>query len=133
MNWKKVAITGAILFVIGFLLGFIPQYQKASKLTAELDSARLGGELSQIREKAALSYVDASRMNYGSAAEDSERMFGLATQLANDTKDAALRSSLQGLLTLRDTVEGKLKAADSSVLQPLQQIVQKSQTELKRS
>lgn len=132
MNWKKVVITAVIVFIVGFLLGFIPQYRKGSDLRARLDRAQLSGELAQIRELAALSYTDASRMNYGSAAEDSEHMFNLASETANQTKDAGLRESLQGLLTLRDTVEGKLKAADSSVLQPLQQIVQKTQSDLKR-
>ena len=46
--------------------------------------------------------------------------------------DDALRSSLNGLSTFRDTVMGKLSAADASVLEPLQQIVQKTQKELKR-
>jgi len=50
-------------------------------------------------------------------------MFGLAREVANDTKDGALRSSLNGLSTLRDTKMGKLSAADASVLEPLQQIV----------
>jgi hypothetical protein len=36
------------------------------------------------------------------------------------------------LSTFRDTVKGKLSAADASVLEPLQQIVQKTQRELKR-
>ncbi len=129
---KTAAITGAVLFVAGLLLGFIPQYSKASKLTTQLETARLQNKLSEIRELASLSYMDASKMNYGSAAEDSERMFGLAREAANDTKDEGLRSSLNGLLTFHDTVAGKLGAADASVLGPLQQIVQKTQTELKR-
>jgi hypothetical protein len=53
-------------------------------------------------------------------------------EVANDTKDDGLRSSLNGLSTFRDTVMGKLSAADASVLEPLQQIVQKTQRELKR-
>jgi hypothetical protein len=132
MKWKTVAIAGAVLFVAGFLLGFIPEYQKASKLAAQLETARLESKLREIRELASLSYMDASRMNYGSATEDSERMFGLAREVANDTKDDGLRASLKGLSTFRDTVKGKLSAADASVLEPLQQIVQRTQRELKR-
>jgi hypothetical protein len=98
----------------------------------QLETARLESKLREIRELASLSYMDASRMNYGSATEDSERMFGLAREVANETKDDGLRSSLNGLSTFRDTVKGKLSAADASVLEPLQQIVQKTQKELKR-
>jgi hypothetical protein len=132
MKWKTVAIVGIVLFLAGFLLGFIPEYQKASKLTTQLETARLESKLREIRALASLSYIEATKLNYGSAAEDSERMFGLAREVANDTKDDGLRSSLNGLLTFHDTVMGKLSAADASVLEPLQQIVQKTQKELKR-
>jgi len=132
MKWKTVAIVGAVLFLAGFLLGFIPQHQIASKLAMQLETVRLESNLREIRELASLSYVDAAKLNYGSAAEDSERMFGLASEVANDTKDDALRSSLNGLSTFRDTVMSKLRAADASVLDQLQQIVQKTQRELKR-
>ena len=132
MTWKTAAIAGGALLLAGFLLGFIPEYQKASKLAVQLETARLESKLKEIRELASLSYMDASRMNYGSANEDSERMFGLASEVANETKDDGLRSSLNGLSTFRDTVKGKLSAADASVLEPLQQIVQRTQRELKR-
>ena len=132
MHWKTVAIVVAAFFLGGFLLGFVPEYRKASKLAQQLQSARLQSKLREIRAWASLSYIDATKLNYGSAAEDSERMFGLAREVANDTKDDVLRSSLNGLLTFRDTVIGKLSAADASVLEPLQQIVQKTQKELKR-
>ena len=132
MNWKTVAIAGIVLFLAGFLLGFIPQHQKASNLASQLETVRLESKLREIRALASLSYIDATKLNYGSAAEDSEHMFGLAREVANDTKDDALRSSLNGLSTFRDTVMGKLSAADASVLEPLQQIVQKTQKELKR-
>jgi hypothetical protein len=131
MKWKTVAIVGAVLFLAGFLLGFIPEHQRASKLGKQLETA-LESKLREIRALASLSYIDASKMNYGSAAEASDRMFGLAREVANDTKDDGLRSSLNGLSTFRDTVMGKLSAADASVLEPLQQIVQKTQRELKR-
>ena len=131
MNWKTVAIVGIVLFLAGFLLGFIPQHQKASNLASQLESARLEGKLSEIRELAALSYLDAAKMNFGSAAEDSERMFGLAREVANTTKNDDLRSSLNGLSTFHDTVRAKLSSADASVLDPLYEIVQKTQRELK--
>lgn len=132
MRWRTAVIFGAVLFLAGLLLGFIPEYQKAAALATQLDNARLESKLRQIRELASLSYMEASRRNYGSAAEDSEKMFGLVNEVAGDTKDNALRSSLNSLLGFRDTVRNKLSAADSSVLEPLQQIVQKSQTELNR-
>lgn len=69
---------------------------RASRLAKQLDSARLDNKLRDIRELASLSYIDASKMNYGSAAEASERMFGLVREVADDTKDDSLRRSLNG-------------------------------------
>ena len=132
MKWKTVAVGGAVLFIAGFLSGFIPEYLEASKLAKQLQSVELQSRLREIRELASLSYIDASKMNYGSAAEDSEGMFNVAKEVANDTKDDDLRNSLTGLLAFHDAVKGKLSAGDASVLEPLQQIVQKTQTELKR-
>jgi hypothetical protein len=132
MKWKTVAIVGAVLLVVGFLLGFIPEYQRASRLAEQLESVRLESKLREIRELAGLSYIDALKMNYGSAAENSEGMFNVAREVANDTKNDGLRSSLTGLLGFHDTVKGKLSAGDASVLEPLQQIVQTTQSELKR-
>ena len=77
MKWQTVAIAGAVLFVAGFLSGFIPKYQDTLKLAKQLQSVQLQSKLREIRELAALSYIDASKMNYGSAAEDSEGMFTL--------------------------------------------------------
>jgi len=132
MNWKTFAIVGAVLFLAGYLLGFIPEHQKASTLAQQLETAKLQSKLREIRALASLSYIDATKLNYGSAAEDSERMFGLVSQVSAETKDAGLRNSLNGLLTFRDTVRGKLSAADATVLEPLQQIVEKTQGELQR-
>ena len=130
MHWKTVAIVVAAFFLGGFLLGFVPEYRKASKLAQQLQSARLQSKLREIRAWASLSYIDATKLNYGSAAEDSERMFGIAHEVLAETKDDSLRNSLDSLLTFRDTIRGKLSAADASVLQPLQQIVQKTRAEL---
>src|SRR5689334_9087855 len=110
MRIKTVAIIGASLFLIGFLLGYIPEHLKASALASQVESARLDSKLREIRELASLSYVEASKLNYGSAADDSGRMFAISQQVATDTKDEALRRSLNSLLTFRDTVKGKLSA-----------------------
>ncbi len=54
MKWKTVAIVGAVLFLAGFLSGFIPEYQRASKLAKQLETARLENKLREIRELASL-------------------------------------------------------------------------------
>ena len=98
MKLKTVAIVGTVLFLAGALLGFVPGHQKVSKLSEELEGSRLESKLSEIRELASISYINASKMNYGSAAESSKRMFGLVSELAGDTKDASLRNNLNDLI-----------------------------------
>lgn len=132
MRWQRVVSIGAILFLAGFLFGFIPERRKASLLDEQWKTAQLQGQLSEIRELALLSYFQASRLNYGSARDASERMFGRATQLANGSEDRNLKSSLDGLQSFHESLKAKLTAADPSVLQQLQQLVQKTQAELKR-
>jgi hypothetical protein len=131
MRWKTTVIFSAVLLFVGLLLGFIPESQRASELAMQLNSGRLENKLMQIRELAALSYVDASTKNYASAAGNSERMFGVANEVAKNTKDDALRGSLTSLLTFHETVQSKLSAGDASVLDQLQQVVKKTQGELK--
>ena len=43
MKWKTVAIVGAVLFLAGFLLGFLPEYQTASKLPKSRPEERAAG------------------------------------------------------------------------------------------
>jgi hypothetical protein len=87
MKATTSAIVGAALFLVGFLIGYIPQHQKSSTLAAQLETARLDSKLREIRALASLSYIEASKLNYGSALEDSERMFSLSREVATDTKD----------------------------------------------
>jgi hypothetical protein len=89
-------------------------------------------KLREIRELAVLSYMDASKKNYASAAGESERMFGVANEVAKNTKEDALRGSLTGLLAFHDPVQSKLSTGDGSVLDQLQQMVLKTQRDLKR-
>jgi hypothetical protein len=77
----------------------------------QLDGARLENKLREIGELAALSYMDASKKNYASAAGESERMFGVANEVAKNTKDDALRGGLTGLLAFHDPVQSKLSTA----------------------
>ncbi len=95
MKWRTVAIVGVVLFLAGFLLGFIPQYRKVSTLSSQLETARLQNKLRQIRELASLSYMDASRETTDPQAKIQISMFSLATEVAADTKDGALRNSLK--------------------------------------
>jgi hypothetical protein len=132
MRWKTAAIGGVMLLVVGFLFGFIPESQRAAEMSMQLDGARLENKLSEIRELASLSYLDASKKNYAAAAGESERMFGVANEVEKNTKNDALRGTLTGLLAFHDAVQSKLSAGDASVMEQLQQVVKKTQGELKR-
>ena len=60
-------IVGLVLIGIVFLIGFFPQYVKVARLEEDLASCQLRGQLSELRDLAALMYLEASQKNYGLA------------------------------------------------------------------
>jgi len=130
---KNKLILWLVLLLIGFLVGFIPQYTKAQHAHSELESVKqqlsscqAGNRLSQLRDSAALTYLEATRKNYGLAGQYATRFFDQAHQLAEQTADAALRAQLQELLTARDDVIAKLAQGDPAVLGQLQTLLTKT-------
>ena len=136
---KNRLILWLVLLLVGFLAGFVPQYNKVRRLGSELESVKqqfsscqLGGRLAQLRDTAALMYLEATRQNYGIAGEHSTRFFDQAKQLAEETSDGALRTSLQELLRSRDVITAELAKGNSAVVPELQSLLVKAEHDLKR-
>jgi hypothetical protein len=136
---KNRLILWLVLLLIGFFAGFIPQYVKAQRTVSELSSARqqlascqLGNRLAQLRDAAALMLVQANRKNYGIAGDYAKRFFDEAQQIAGQTSDAGLRSSLEQLLSTRDAITAELAKGDPAVVPELEALLMKSEQDLKR-
>jgi hypothetical protein len=126
-RWKTYLILGATLLAVGFALGFIPQYRHASEAagrlqtcSAELSSCQFAQRLAVLRDLAALAFLEASRKNYGLAADHASRFFTEVERVLPQTTEERLRSSLQELLQRRDSITAGLARGDTAVLEELQ-------------
>ena len=52
-------LTWVIVFIVGLLIGFVPQYWKARGLREELMSCHTKADLAKVQQSAALTYVAA--------------------------------------------------------------------------
>src|SRR6202034_2488492 len=86
------------LLVVGFLMGFVPQYSRARRLEQEVTTSTAQLETCQLRDEATLMYLEAMQRNYGTSGDDASRFFDQTQRLANSTKDPALRDVLREIL-----------------------------------
>jgi hypothetical protein len=120
---SKRIVFGGVFLILAFLAGFVPSYAKAQRQEKELREARQENRFGQLRDLAALAYLQASQKDYGLAAGTSTRFFDGTRQAANQTRDANRKRSLEELLSSRDPVTAKLATADSAVLPELQALL----------
>lgn len=119
---RKLVI-GLVLFIVGLLVGFVPQYMKARHFEWQAnfcnDSLRLAG----IRRAAALTYVSATQLNYGTASGYANQLFEQAQQLSASNSDPAVHSMLVDVLSARDKITTDLSKGNAQVVGELQPIV----------
>lgn len=130
---KGKAILWIILLLVAFLAGFIPQFMKAYRLSDELETARTDVaacrtevELSEVRDLAALMYLETNRKNFGVAADHSKRFFDKVRDLASESTDPVLQLRLKEMLDQRDNITAGLASADPVVLAELQALLIKA-------
>jgi hypothetical protein len=128
-----------ILLIVGFLVGFLPQYfrsrqlqQKVSAQAGQLEKCRSAEQLSQLRDTAAMMYLEATQKNYGTSGDYAGRFFDQAQRLANSTQDEALRDLLREILATRDQVTADLAKGDAASVSEVQPILSKVEHGAKR-
>ncbi len=126
----RKGVFGLILLILVFLFGFLSEYQNLrqarahlSTTTAQLDSCHLAQQLSQIRDAASLTYLEATRKNYGVAGQHSKQLFDQSQQIVNRTENETLRRTLNEIGTKRDAVTAALANGDPAVIPDLQMIL----------
>ena len=136
---KKKLILWLMLLVVGFLTGFIPQYVKTQRVNQEvaaakqqLDSCGKSVAMSQLRDTAAMLYLEATRKNYGTAAEYASRLFENIPQAASQSSDPTVKSALDDVLKARDTITAELAKGDPAVVTDLQSVMVKLEEGTKR-
>lgn len=132
-KWKVTL--GLTVLLAVFLLGFIPQFQTARRLSAELEAARKDlsvlqtkDQISQLKELAALMYIEVNRKNFGLAGERATEFFNQVGDMAGTTGNPDLQQRLRHILAMRDTVTRGLASADASVLSNLQDLFLQAQS-----
>jgi hypothetical protein len=124
---KNRLIVIAVVVVVAFLLGFIPQYVKAQHLESELRSAQQANAGADLRDLIAQAYVQANQKNFGLAAETASRYFNRAREMASQTSNATAKSTLEGALSLRDKVTAQLAKGDPAVMGDLQDLFNRTE------
>jgi len=117
----------AVVVLVAFLLGFIPQFVKAQHLESELRAAQEANAGGDLRDLIAQAYVQANQKNFGLASETASRYFNRAREMANQTSNATAKSALEGALALRDKVTAQLAKGDSAVMGDLQDLFNRTQ------
>ena len=123
---KNKAVISAIVLVVVFLAGFVPQYAKVNRLEAELRQARLENTSAELRDLAGLAYIQASQRNYGIAAGTTARFFNRVRETANQTPDANARKTYEDLLISRDKIAAQLAKGEAGVMGDLQDLFVKT-------
>jgi hypothetical protein len=133
---KKMRVHATIWLVLligGFLLGFIPEYLKNRDLRSQLetpqktiDGLRAQLQLSELRDRASLMWIELSRQNYGLARDYAGQYYSKLQDTIDSVQDPSLKKSLQELAATRDSVTADLAAANASSLPATQSIVLKT-------
>ena len=119
---KKVGIA-ALVIVVVFLAGFVPQSMKRSSAESELNEARRANQAAQARDLAAFAFVQASQKNYGLAAQTTTEFFARIQQVASEQGGG---KAFDDILGYRDKVTAELAKGDAAVLGDLQAVYLKT-------
>lgn len=127
---KLIAV--AVVLTAIFLLGFIPQHEKARALRSEAaaDQERLGSlqgklELAELRDLMGLVYLETSRKNYGVARQHSTEFFTKARTLISEPMDPGVTVVLQDILHKRDVLTAGLAEGQPTILTNIEEILNK--------
>jgi len=113
----------AVAFLSGLLIGYMEVRETKGLLQTaqnERDNLRLQKQLSQVRDLAALMYVETSRQNYGLGGEYAARYFDQVKRLRDAGMPEQLRSSINELLSHQDAVTASLSRAEPGATQQVQ-------------
>jgi len=124
---KPLMISAALL--VALLLGFLLGQHQIGLLREQLEleqrraaDLRAEKEMSEIRDRAALMYLELNRKNYGLATQHATRYFQELAELARAVPDPHARANFASVLERRDTVTAAIQAADPQALQQVEKL-----------
>jgi hypothetical protein len=119
-----------VLFIAGFLVGYILQYttlqlaqRELTASTNQLGNCRSGEQSSHLRDTATMMYLEVVQKNYGKAGEYSKDFFDQAQRIVSSTDDPVLRNLLRDTLATRDQITADLAKGDGAALSEIQPVL----------
>jgi hypothetical protein len=101
--------------LVVFLLGFAPQYLQKMQLQNEVRLCNDKLEVSELRDMAGMILLEVLRQNYGTGRDYAMRYFAKLGEISVNTQDVVLKSSLEALLSKRDSIIASVAKADPVV------------------
>jgi hypothetical protein len=128
-RWQWLVIIFAILLAAAFLVGYVPQVQKANRVAAELKAARDSQEqlaaqlqIDNIQNQFSRAYVETNQNNFGLASQNATRGFDLIASASN-ILSPSIKTALQEIAGQRGSVLSELAKADPNVRNKLAAIL----------
>ena len=129
---RNLILAAAVSLIAVFLLGFVPQLRKASRLQNQLQEReqRIGqlereARLSKARDLASVLHLELTRKNYGTAAQHATAFFSHVRTMLNDAPDASLKSTLENIVGHRDSIVANIAKADPAVETQVRDILER--------
>ena len=118
MTKAKAALVIVIIVAVAFLLGLLIGYLQLRVANAELEKLRVENQLSSLRDRAAMVYLEASRQNYGLASEQAGLYFNQLQTLNEPTSVLPddKRQTLGELLARRDEIVSALAKGEPTAV-----------------
>jgi hypothetical protein len=120
-----IAVVVLVAFVVGFLMGEVRLRDarvQAEEAESEIRNLRAERELSELRDLSGLMFLEASRQNYGLAANHSGRFFQRVEEVAQRTEDPQIRRALEQISGRRDAITAGLARGEAGMQQELQSL-----------
>ena len=131
MTAMRKTVTGLVILVMVFLMGFVPQYLQKRQIQAELATSAEKLKVSELRDLFGMMMLEALRQNYGVAGDYSSQYFDKLRETSEAVNNSTLKRSVQELLKKRDTVTAALSKADPASASQLQTIFAETQAATK--
>jgi hypothetical protein len=119
-----------VLFIAGFLVGYILQYTTLQRVqreltasTNQLGSCRSAEQSAHVRDTATMMYLEVVQKNYGKAGEYSKDFFDQAQRIVSRTDDPVFRNLLRDTLATRDQITADLAKGDGAALSEIQPVL----------
>src|ERR1051326_3183741 len=130
---RNKVIVVAVAVVAVFLVGFVPQYVKASRLESELRQSHEAFAGAELRDLIGVAYLQANQKNYGLAADSIRRFFNRVREVVKESQDATRRKALEDLLAPRDKITAEMAKGDAAVLGELQDLFIRTRAATRRA